>query len=92
MKDLAISVLADPTRALTFDVVVRDARSESRHRVAIDADDAARWAKLGANPAHGVEDIGFPAPVRTDDGGYPFGKFQGGIIYKRFETGNLNSL
>ncbi len=55
MKDLAISVLADPARALTFDVVVRDARGESRHRVAIEADDAARWAKLGANPAHGVE-------------------------------------
>jgi hypothetical protein len=55
MKDLAISVLADPTRALTFDVVVRDARSESWHRVAIEADDAARWAKLGAGPSHCVE-------------------------------------
>src|SRR5271170_4051828 len=55
MKDLAISVLADPALALTFDVVVRDARSESRHRVAIEADDAARWAKLGAGPSHCVE-------------------------------------
>jgi hypothetical protein len=32
MSHVAISVLADPARALTFDVVVRDARSESRHR------------------------------------------------------------
>ena len=55
MKDLAISVLADPARALTFDVVVRDARGESRHRVAIEADDAARWAKRGAGPSHCVE-------------------------------------
>jgi hypothetical protein len=55
MKDLAISVLADPARALTFDVVVRDAGGESRHRVAFGADDAARWARLGASPSRGVE-------------------------------------
>ena len=55
MSHVAISVLADPARALTFDVVVRDARSESRHRVTMQADDAARWAKLGAEPARCVE-------------------------------------
>jgi hypothetical protein len=55
MSEAAISVLADPARALTFDVVVRDGRSESRHRVTIDADDAARLARLGAEPARGVE-------------------------------------
>jgi len=55
MSDVAISVTPDPARALTFDVVVRDARSESRHRVAMRADDAARWARLGAEPARCVE-------------------------------------
>jgi hypothetical protein len=55
MSDVAISVLGDPAGALTFDVVVRDARSQSRHRVTIEADDAARWARLGAGPSHCVE-------------------------------------
>jgi hypothetical protein len=55
MSHVAISVLADPARALTFDVVVRDARGESHHRVTMQADDAARWAKLGAEPARCVE-------------------------------------
>ena len=55
MSEHAILITPDPAHALTFDVVVRDARGESRHQVTVDADDAARWAKLGANPAHGVE-------------------------------------
>ena len=55
MSDAAISVIADPASALTFDVVVRDASGESRHRVTIEAGDAARWARLGAEPAHCVE-------------------------------------
>jgi len=55
MSDPAISVFADPAHTLTFDVVVRDARGESRHRVTIDADDAARFAALGAEPARCVE-------------------------------------
>ena len=49
MSDAAISVTADPASALTFDVVVRDASGESRHRVTIEAGDAARWASLGAS-------------------------------------------
>jgi hypothetical protein len=55
MSDLAISVNPVPARPLTFDVVVRDARSESRHRVTISAEDAAGFAKLGADPLHCVE-------------------------------------
>ena len=55
MSDVVVSVLADPADALTFEVVVRDAQGESRHRVAVDAEDAGRWAKLGAGPAHCVE-------------------------------------
>ena len=55
MSHVAISVLADPARALTFHVVVRDARGESHHRVTMPDDDAARWAKLGAEPARCVE-------------------------------------
>ncbi|MFY9969937.1 MAG: hypothetical protein WBQ45_04135 [Roseiarcus sp.] len=51
----AISVRPDPARALTFDVAVRDSRSESRHRVTVPAGDASRWAELGAQPPTGVE-------------------------------------
>jgi hypothetical protein len=54
-SDQTISVTPDPAEALTFNVVVRDARSESRHRVTIQADYAARWAGLGAGPARCVE-------------------------------------
>ena len=55
MGDRAISVKVDPARVLTFDVVVRDGIGESRHRVTLPAEDAARWAKLGAEPSHCVE-------------------------------------
>ena len=50
-----ISVIPERSPALAFDAVVRDARGESRHRVTISADDAARWGKLGAAPAACVE-------------------------------------
>jgi hypothetical protein len=55
VSDLAISILADPARTLTFDVIIRDSRGDSRHRVTMQADEAQRWAKLGAEPAHCVE-------------------------------------
>jgi hypothetical protein len=55
MSDLAISVTPDPDRVLAFDVAIRDARSESRHRVTISAEDAARLAKFGTDPAGCVE-------------------------------------
>jgi len=55
MSNAAISVTPDPARALTFDVVVRDGRGESRHRVTIEADEAHRWAELGAEPSRCVE-------------------------------------
>ena len=45
-----ISVIPDPLRALSYDVVIREGRSETRHRVTMSADDAARWRKLGAGP------------------------------------------
>ena len=54
-NDPTISVIADPVRALTFDVVLRDARSETRHRVTMSADEASRWTRLGADPARCVE-------------------------------------
>jgi hypothetical protein len=50
MSDTAISVTPAAAGTLTFDVVVRDARGESRHHVTIEADEAERWAKLGAVP------------------------------------------
>jgi hypothetical protein len=55
MSDLAISVSPVPARPLTFDVVVRDARGNSRHRVTMSAEDAAAFAKLGTDPSHCVE-------------------------------------
>jgi hypothetical protein len=55
MSDVTISVTPASAHALTFDVVVRDARGESRHRVSMQADEAKRWAKLGAEPSHCVE-------------------------------------
>lgn len=55
MTSPAISVTPDSAHALTFDVVVRDARGESRHRVTMQADEAERWATLGADPSHCVK-------------------------------------
>jgi hypothetical protein len=55
MSNLAISLRPDPAHALAFDVVVGDARRESRHRVTVSAEDAARFARLGADPPHVVE-------------------------------------
>ncbi len=48
-------VRPDSLRPMVFDVAVRDSHSESRHRVTVPAADAARWARLGADPARGVE-------------------------------------
>jgi hypothetical protein len=42
---------------LSFDVIVRDARGESQHRVTINADEAQRWARLGADPLRSVEAV-----------------------------------
>lgn len=55
MSDATISVTLVAVHRLTFDVVVRDARSESRHKVTMQAGEAERWAKLGAKPLHCVE-------------------------------------
>jgi hypothetical protein len=55
MTSPAISITPDSAHALTFDVVVRDARGESRHRVTMQAAEAERWARLGAEPSHCVE-------------------------------------
>jgi hypothetical protein len=55
MSEPSVSVTPDPNGRLVFDVIVRDARGESRHRVTIQADEARRWAKFGAKPSHCVE-------------------------------------
>jgi hypothetical protein len=52
-----ISVTPRPGAELTFDVIVRDARGESRHRVTIHADEARRWTELGAEPSLDVEAV-----------------------------------
>ncbi len=57
MSDPSISVTPRPGGGLTFDVIVRDAHGESRHRVAIGPDEGRRWAELGAEPARGVEAV-----------------------------------
>ena len=57
MSERSVSVTPCPGRGFTFDVIVRDARGESRHRVTIEADEAERWAKLGAEPSPCVEAV-----------------------------------
>jgi hypothetical protein len=51
----AIVVSADPARELAFDVVLRDARGKARRRVTVSPADAARFAKLAAEPVRAVE-------------------------------------
>lgn len=55
MGESRVLVSPHPGRAQTFDVVVRDSLSESRHRVTVSADDWARFSKLGAEPARAIE-------------------------------------
>jgi hypothetical protein len=56
MSEPSVSVTSDPSGGgLVFDVIVRDARGESRHRVTIQADEARRWAKFAAEPSDCVE-------------------------------------
>ena len=57
MSEPSISVTPHPGGGLAFDVIVHDARGESRHRVTIGADEARRWAELGAAPPLGVEAV-----------------------------------
>ena len=55
MSDITISVTPAAAETLTFDVVVRESRGESRHRVTIEAGEAECWAKLGAEPSDCVK-------------------------------------
>ena len=57
MSEPSISVTPHLSGELVFDVIVRDARGESRHRVTIEANEAERWAKLGAGPARCAEAV-----------------------------------
>jgi hypothetical protein len=57
MSAPSVSVTPRPGGGLGFDVIVRDARGESRHHVTIQADEAESWAKIGAEPARGVEAV-----------------------------------
>jgi hypothetical protein len=51
----AIVVTANPADELAFDVAVREAGRESRHRLTVSPADAARFSKLGADAARAVE-------------------------------------
>jgi len=55
MRGRRVFVSRVPGQALTFDVAVGDELSESRHRVTVSADDEARFARLGVEPARAVE-------------------------------------
>jgi len=50
-----VSVNPDQRAALTFDVLIEDARGQSRHRVTMSPEDAAGWAGSGAEPLRCVE-------------------------------------
>jgi hypothetical protein len=57
MSEPSISVTPHPGGAPVFNVVIRDARGESRHQVTLPADEARRWAQLGAEPSRCVEAV-----------------------------------
>ena len=54
-KEHAVIVTPDPAKALTYNVVARDGKSESSHRVSISAADVARYSASGAEPSRCVE-------------------------------------
>jgi len=57
MSEPSVTVTPRRGSGFTFDVIVRDLRGESRHRVTIEAAEAERWAKLGAAPSRCVEAV-----------------------------------
>jgi hypothetical protein len=57
MSEPSISVAPRPGAKFTFDVIVHDGHGEGRHQVTIQADEARRWAELGAEPPRGVEAV-----------------------------------
>src|SRR6476660_7255931 len=57
MSEPSVTVTPCPGSEITFDVIVGDLRGESRHRVTIEANEAKRWAKLGAEPSRCVEAV-----------------------------------
>jgi hypothetical protein len=57
ISEPSISVIPRPGSGFTFDVIIRDARGESRHRVTIAANEVQSWAKLGAAPSRCVEAV-----------------------------------
>ena len=57
MSEPSVTVTPCPGSGFTFDVIVRDLRDESRHRVTIEANEAERWAKFAAEPSRCVEAV-----------------------------------
>ena len=57
MSEPSVTITPCPGSGFTLDVIVRDLRGESRHRVTIEANEAERWAKLGAEPSRCVEAV-----------------------------------
>ena len=57
MSEPSVTIIPRGGSGFTFDVIVRDLRGESRHRVTIEANEAERWAKLGAEPSRCAEAV-----------------------------------
>ena len=57
MSEPSVTITPCPGSGFTLDVIVRDLRGESRRRVTIEANEAERWAKLGAEPPRCVETV-----------------------------------
>jgi hypothetical protein len=57
MSEPSVTVTPCPGSGFTFDVIVGDLRGESQHRVTIEANEAERWAKLGAEPSRCAEAV-----------------------------------
>jgi hypothetical protein len=54
-SDRAVIIAPDPAQPSTFDVRIREGQGESRHRVTIPAEDAARYAASGVRLDRCVE-------------------------------------
>ena len=57
MSELSVTVTPCRGSGFTFNVIVRDLHGESRHRVTIEANEAERWARLGAEPSSCAEAV-----------------------------------
>jgi hypothetical protein len=57
MSEPSVTVTSRPGEGSVYDVIIRDARGESRHQVTMQADELARWTRLASEPSRCVEAV-----------------------------------